>query len=36
MDLIKKYFNLYSMDAIGYAGSALIGAGLGFAFCKLI
>jgi len=35
MNLIKKYFELYSNDLVGYSGAALIGAGLGLAICKL-
>lgn len=36
MELIKKYFNQYSVDLAGYIGASLIGAGLGLAICKLI
>ena len=36
MELIKKYFNQYSVDLAGYVGASLIGAGLGLAICKLI
>jgi len=35
MNLIKKYFELYAYDLVGYSGAALIGAGLGLAICKL-
>ena len=35
MNLIKKYFELYASDLLGYSGAALIGAGLGIAICKL-
>ena len=35
MNLIKKYFELYVSDFVGYSGAALIGAGLGLAICKL-
>ena len=36
MDYIKKYLENYSTDVIGYTGSALIGASLGLAICKLL
>ena len=36
MNLIKKYFELYASDLVGYSGAALIGAGLGLAICKLL
>jgi len=36
MESIKKYFDQYSVDIAGYIGASLIGAGLGFAVCKLI
>ena len=36
MELLKKYFNQYSIDLAGYVGASLIGAGLGLAICKLI
>ena len=35
MSLIKKYFEIYASDLIGYSGAALIGAVLGLAICKL-
>ena len=35
MESIKKYLDQYSIDLAGYFGASLIGAGLGFAICKL-